>query len=38
VANNCVASGFGTAIQATVGIGCYALFGSNIITNKYNMP
>ncbi|HLX68778.1 MAG TPA: hypothetical protein VKV04_04035 [Verrucomicrobiae bacterium] len=38
VANNCVGSSSGTAIQATIGIGCYAVAGTNIITNKYNMP
>jgi hypothetical protein len=38
VANNCVGSSSGTAIQAAIGIGCYAISGSNIITNKYNMP
>jgi hypothetical protein len=28
----------GTAIQATVGTGCYAAVGTNSITHKYNMP
>jgi hypothetical protein len=28
----------GTAIQATVANGCYAAFGTNSITYKYNMP
>jgi hypothetical protein len=28
----------GTAITATIGIGCYALVGTNAITYKYNMP
>lgn len=40
IANNCVAStaASGTAIQATIGIGCYAVSGTNNIANKYNMP
>jgi hypothetical protein len=38
VANTCVGSSSGTAIQASIGIGCYAASGTNIITNKYNMP
>jgi hypothetical protein len=28
----------GTAIQATVATGCYALIGTNAIVNQYNMP
>jgi hypothetical protein len=28
----------GTAIQATIANGCIAIFGTNIITYKYNMP
>jgi hypothetical protein len=28
----------GTAIQATIATGCYAVAGTNIITYKYNMP
>lgn len=39
VANTCVGSrSGGTAIQATIGIGCYAEAGTNNIANKYNMP
>jgi len=40
VATHCTAqrSGSGTAISATTAIGCHALDGNIVVTNKYNMP
>jgi hypothetical protein len=40
VATHCTAyrPGSGTAISATTAIGCHALDGNIVVTNKYNMP
>ena len=38
VANNCVGAGNPQAILSTIGIGSYAIAGTNSITYKYDMP